>query len=556
MDGPNSPINTPPFSAERYNHSVPNEQDPLRLISNDRPLEHPEDDRLGYAPFARHLAKALTETLTLEGLVLGLYGDWGSGKSTLINFLIKDLEKIDEKERPILVRFNPWWYSGSSNLTSRFLLEFMYGLSGRTRVSDQVREAIAGLADALGDVGIGGITLGAGKAVAGLVRPNHSAESLREKVVRGLEELDRRILVIVDDVDRLHEQEILQLFLAIKAIGNFPRTNYVLAMDKRVVVDALGRSGFGNGEEFLEKIVQVPLDLPDVDRSDLEKLLVEQLDRIFSDLPKHKFDTARWSWLFTQGLRPLLKTPRQVVRLVNCLSIVYPVVRDEVNPVDLIGIEALRLFFHPAYQAVRRNPKKFLSGLIPAWSHSESERQEERRFHERWLNEIPESQREPASRLVTSLFPTTAAALSSFSPYSVEDSQARRELRICAPERFPVYFRLSVPAGELRAVEVAELVDDAREGRRFAEKLLRLSQDLNPDGTSRARAALESFGDLCEGPLPDEVVFGGLEGLFEVGDQLVLLRDRKTELFDLENDSRIERCVTLLGGKVGADRYG
>ncbi|HEY3567335.1 MAG TPA: P-loop NTPase fold protein [Thermoanaerobaculia bacterium] len=528
---------------------------PVDIVSSDRPLESPDLDRLGYAPFACHLAKSLTETLSHEGLVLGLYGDWGSGKSTLINFLIKELGSYDEKRRPILVKFNPWWYSGSSSLVSRFLLEFSHGISGWTRVSDKFRESFSDLADVLGDVGVGGVKVSAGKAVSALLRPNRSAERLREKVVQGLEELDRRILVIVDDVDRLHRDEILHLFLAIKAIGSFPRTNYVLAMDKRVVVDALDRAGFGNGEEFLEKIIQVPLSLPDVDPSALEGMLSEQLNKILSDLPEGQFDLERWGWLFTHGIRPILRTPRQVIRLVNCLSMVYPVVKGEVNPVDLIGIEMLKLFFDPVYQAIRRNPSMFLPNLSH-WSMAESDRAELENFHQAWLGDLRETLRSPAQYLVSDLFPGVAAFLSSFYPISTNPAKARRELRICAPERFPVYFRLWVPAGELRASEVAELMDSASEGSRFAGKLIQLSCEKTPDGTSRAGLALDRLADLAEEPLPAKVVVGALEGLLDVGDRLLELGDRKVSFYSVENNVRISRCIYLLSRQIGQQRYG
>ena len=54
----------------------------------DTPGRDPErDDQLGYAPFAKHLARAVARVTPTNGLVIGLYGPWGSGKTTVLNFV-------------------------------------------------------------------------------------------------------------------------------------------------------------------------------------------------------------------------------------------------------------------------------------------------------------------------------------------------------------------------------------------------------------------------------------------------------------------------------------
>jgi predicted KAP-like P-loop ATPase len=59
----------------------------MRVLSPDKPRLDPQQDRLGYAPFAEHLARSITKMSPAEGLVIGIYARWGSGKSTLLNFI-------------------------------------------------------------------------------------------------------------------------------------------------------------------------------------------------------------------------------------------------------------------------------------------------------------------------------------------------------------------------------------------------------------------------------------------------------------------------------------
>ena len=90
-------------------------------LSEDRPLENPVDDRLGYAPFAERLAESIGSMASHEGMVIGIYGPWGSGKSTVLNFIRHYLSASQSADQYVVMDFNPWWFSGQENLTRRFL---------------------------------------------------------------------------------------------------------------------------------------------------------------------------------------------------------------------------------------------------------------------------------------------------------------------------------------------------------------------------------------------------------------------------------------------------
>jgi predicted KAP-like P-loop ATPase len=62
------------------------------VFSADKPLENPENDKLGYARFAEHLAKSIIEISPAEGYVVSINGTWGLGKTTVLNFIQHYLE--------------------------------------------------------------------------------------------------------------------------------------------------------------------------------------------------------------------------------------------------------------------------------------------------------------------------------------------------------------------------------------------------------------------------------------------------------------------------------
>ena len=81
-------------------------------LKYDVPLSNPDDDILGRKKFAEGMAKSIIGLKSSEGFVYGLYGAWGTGKSTVINFIehyVNDHNKKPDAETKIIVfRFNPW----------------------------------------------------------------------------------------------------------------------------------------------------------------------------------------------------------------------------------------------------------------------------------------------------------------------------------------------------------------------------------------------------------------------------------------------------------------
>jgi predicted KAP-like P-loop ATPase len=95
------------------------EQSAAPPLGSDRPVIDPAQDAFGYAPFARRLARAVSETPSPEGLVMAIHGPWGCGKSTLLNFVKHEIAALPEEHRPIVIDFNPWWFEGQQNLAAR-----------------------------------------------------------------------------------------------------------------------------------------------------------------------------------------------------------------------------------------------------------------------------------------------------------------------------------------------------------------------------------------------------------------------------------------------------
>ena len=121
-------------------------------ITTEDTLITAETDRLGYATFAQYLADSICDMDVAEGYVIAVYGSWGSGKSTLMKFIVEYLQQKPEEEQPIIVPFNPWLFSGYQDITRRFFDQLQAVLTKVTYVPKGVRERIADVAKVVSQI--------------------------------------------------------------------------------------------------------------------------------------------------------------------------------------------------------------------------------------------------------------------------------------------------------------------------------------------------------------------------------------------------------------------
>ena len=395
------------------------ETENLNILSADNPLIDPKDDRLGYASFAKNLAESLCLMTSSEGLVLAVYGSWGSGKSTLLNFVIHNLEQKPNNEQPIIVRFNPWWFSGQEELTRHFFEQLQVNLKKAPNVAKELTENLANFADI-----VSGLPIPYAEYVKALsdvgkafVQPK-DIYKLKEEIEKILKQQKQKILIVIDDIDRLTAEEIRQLFRVIKAVANFPNVIYLLLFDKEVVIKALEEAQGIPGEDYLEKIVQVPFELPIPDQSSLQGLLFEKLNVILSDTPQELFDQTHWGNVFLEGINEFIAKPRDIIRLTNTLSVTYPAVKGEVDPVDFIAIESLRVFCPKIYNVIRNNPQVFTRKVNNSNTSSNSHTTPEPLL-EKWTSQLQEEERETVKKLLERLEDYTKEDISSESIPSI-----------------------------------------------------------------------------------------------------------------------------------------
>lgn len=343
----------------------------------------PEHDELSRRFFAEKVAKELRSWKQKDSLVVSLNGDWGSGKTTLVNLIKHYAAKQPEgasEEKPIFVFFNPWQWSGQDLLMQAFfdeigaafrgdsirnkdlaerLAKFWEGLKLTTvaggelatRLQESLTALTALLAGASGVlagrlpegkiqsvlswVGIGLLGVSAlcaiyapiAEVLASLFKwraekPKPSLEEVRNQLKTELKKLPAPIIVVIDDIDRLNKEEVRMIVQLVKANADFPNLVYVLLFQRSIVVHALDEISCEGGQEFLKKIVQVELEIPAAPEHELKAFFVKQLDPVITraKIRWDKDTQERWARLFDDAIWPWFRTPRDIKRFKGMLE--------------------------------------------------------------------------------------------------------------------------------------------------------------------------------------------------------------------------------------------
>lgn len=390
-------------------------------VQNDSPTTQVELDELNYAPLAEHIARCIRQAPAIDGLVFSVNGPWGAGKSTMLEYIKEYLKKGDDASSPQILEFNPWWTSTPGNLAPQFL-NFLQEELPELKIQESVRKimikiiksAAARLARTM--LTYAPIPEDVREEVIEQAGLKNSAETdedpadLRKSLARQLSKRDQ-IVVIIDDIDRLVPSEIRQLFQLVRTMCNLPNVVYLLAFDREVVVTSLERDLGVPGGKFLEKIVQVQFDLPPSSGQRVREMFLRRIASLSKNTDPELFDVSLWHGLYQSGIEPLLETPRSVIRLHNALALTYPPVCGEVEFVDFVAIEALRVFVPEAYAVIRENKEKF----IPSTSEGMATQDSLKAFHQGWLSRIENPRVQGAVKeVVVRIFQESSVSSSEF----------------------------------------------------------------------------------------------------------------------------------------------
>lgn len=476
--------------------------DPLPDIDN--------EDALDRKPFVDALEAAVRRPRE-HSLTFGLDGAWGSGKTTILNALANRLRR----HQAIIVRFDAWSFREPDRVVSNYLLQL-----GRALVD---AGALPNVRPIIRRLGLGIAQL-AGSRVHDVAKDwlsldgTASVEETLDDLRANLGAQRRLVVVLVDDLDRLDQDELHAALRMLRLFANLPRVAHVLAYDRRQLGRVLFPSDMSGqmAGDYLAKIVNVELSLATPTPQAADRLLgaaLQPLLDIVGDQQSQRF-VQRLNSVPRQVFVEALPTPREIRRVAATTALVWPQLARDVNLFDLFVLQVIHARFPRVFGAIHAHPEWFtnLKWSGDLWRISEEKRWlEEGTLFMEALQKSADDDEVVAARLLALIFPNVDSRPGRAHP---QEAEARRERLACHPEVFPRYFQLSVPREQVAESSMEDL----------AKQLLTDSGELRSSIVQRA--------------VEDSVRRRAAEAFFDQWDAFLelLAKDYRPSPFDLAND--------------------
>lgn len=463
-------------------------------FSTDRPIDNKELDAFQRFAFSKRIAETIIERKNQDSLVFGIFGVWGEGKSSVLNFINQELKNEDEV---MTLVFNPWRYGAEDSLIKNFLKKIAELLGQELSTNKEKFTSFLGKYGSAGS--IFGVDLGEiGKNLADV-----DLEDLKNRVDDFISESGKRLVIFIDDIDRLDKQEIYSLFRLVKLTADFKNNTYILSFDQDMVASALGeRFGSGDkkaGENFLEKIIQVPLTIPKAQPDALKKFCLKLVDNAIlkSDLNLSEENVQRFVYQFTTNILGRLTTPRLAVRYGNTLSFSLPLLKGEVNIIDLMLIEALRVFYPDHYFFVKNNPDYFIGSYTQIYGHGNNQEKIEsiKKHFERLEDNLHERDKPKVRDLLSNLFPRLNTIFGNYHFGNNSYNEWYLQKRIVSTKYFDRYFSYSVIEGDISDVEfdlLLQFISENNDIQAINSKVLNLINKTSKDNFMQKLRSLEN----------------------------------------------------------------
>lgn len=476
-------------------------------LNGDKALNSASADRLGFAATAEAIAAALLRQPAVDGLVVGIEGRWGSGKSSLVNMTVEMLRKVGKENCPEVVEFRPWLIGDRDSLLLALFTELAIAVDAieeaagdavgrRRRQLGETSKKVAGFATKLG--GLGALAKAAGVAIpgAGLVGEGLEALANAAKGLDGqrsiaaekaelrerLRDLPRPIVITIDDVDRLEPNEVVEILRLVRSVADFPNVTYVLCYDPSIISHSIEVAArVENGRAYIEKIVQVAIGVPRPEAFDLRRWFNDEI----AALP-HSYDEAgdwkaRLAAVIDIEGNQYLTTPRHVVRCLDGIRFFWGALQDQVDLGDLTWLHLVKVGNPELYGWVERYLPEVAAQMSDIAGITDQEMKDARKR----LNS--------ALRADGVKFKNARFRLSEFLPgisdgviygegdangvherVSREDiARSVRDFRLASPDHYRLYFAVQQPRNAPKQQDIAEFASALDKSAAAAVELLK-----------------------------------------------------------------------------------
>lgn len=441
------------------------------MFLDDTPIQRQEQDLLNRSDFAKKIGLSILSMNAENGLCIGMFGPWGSGKTSILYMMLEEIyqEAAKQEIKPVVLTFNPWNFTTEEQLFHQFFYmlanEFASSSEQKIKEIGDAFKKYANIAEEISSVtqfsalklAFSSVDSASKLLSTKSILNDSDLAKQRNIIIDRLRNQNQKIIIVIDDIDRLPNSEIRLIFQLVNSVAKFPNTIYLLSFDRKIVANALSEIQKCDGNSYLEKIIQVPIEIPEIREDSINKILFAKLEKI-KKLYRFNLDLSHWHHVFKCCIEGNLKTIRDVNRLSNTLHAKCIVVGNEVDFVDLVAITFIENNYPDLYYWIKKNPEKLVGGK-EFWRNYNKDSKSIIEEHKNEISQLFPEYSDLYNDMLSVLFPY-------WSQYSSEtDEQLWRNRRIGHQEFFYRYFCLGLDNGQIprEIIDKAFFIMDERE---------------------------------------------------------------------------------------------
>ncbi len=313
----------------------------------DDPIDSIEKESFERKEYAESIVNEIIKTTSKRSFNIAVSGKWGSGKTSFMKLMKVYMEK-DEKHF-ITINYNPWDFKEEKFIDLDLLKAISHGLSNEKELEDSIQKLFNSLQ---------GVNKSPWYKLISFLLPenNKTIQEYRQDIGKILQRKDKKLIIFLDDLDRLEGKEIMEIFKTIRNSFNIANTFFILGFDmdyvSKQIEDILNKS---DSIHYMEKIFQMRLNLPSNESYDFNEKLT---DLIFEN----------YHYRSQNGLKDIeLKNWREVYAIINSLKVFFNNENQHIGDYNLdalILIEWIKLKDPNLYDYMAYNSNKIVTNYL------------------------------------------------------------------------------------------------------------------------------------------------------------------------------------------------
>ena len=304
----------------------------------DGAISNIEEDIFDFKDDVRDIVEEIKKLDSSKTWSIGINAPWGTGKTSFINLVEKEIKKDADYE---IIKFNPRTSKSVNHIQEDF---FNILASTLSKYDSSFSHNIKAYMESLQLIDESGI-------VKKIVDFYHiwNKKSLKKSIEDSFASLKKRVLVVVDDFDRLTEGEILEVLKLIDNNAAFPNIIFLTANDKKQVDKLLGDSYKSNDACFIDKFFNFEYHIPLRSYSYISGYIIDELSKRFID-DKNDIEKVINAPAISEEFSKYIPTLRDAKRYINQFMIDYRFVNGDVIVKEFLLVQLIKYRYYELYK--------------------------------------------------------------------------------------------------------------------------------------------------------------------------------------------------------------